>query len=104
MKKLVLCSTLLVVFVCGSRQAKSQCQASDILVQNIVAVGAQVPGSCTAKIDLSFTLEANNGNKYVFFHAWRPDLYPDYFDCVDGSPTANGNIAAPIDTSLLSAF
>lgn len=104
MKTALRCFILSVVLVIGSQQAKSQCSASDILIQNIVATGAQTPGTCNAEFDLSFTLEANNGNKFIFFHAWRPDLYPDYFQCVNGEPSGNGNIAAPEASDLAAAF
>ena len=74
MKTALRCFTLLVLFNLSKQTANAQCSASDILIQNIVSMGVQIPGTCNAKFDLSFSMEANGGNKFIFFQAWRPDL------------------------------
>ena len=85
---LLLCSCILL-------EANSQCTVTDIYVQNVSLNGVQVPGSCSVKFDASFTIENNNGNKYIFLHAWTQQDYPNYFQCVDGHTTLNGSIASP---------
>src|SRR5438552_10924609 len=77
-----------------------QCSVSNILIQNIVAAGTQTAGSCTATFDLSFTMENNNGNKFIFLHAWAESAYPDFFHCVNGLPSQNGAIHPPIAADL----
>jgi len=84
--------------------ASAQCEASNILIQNIQQVGTQTPGSCSVKFDLSFQLANNNGNKFIFLHGWREDLYPDYFDCVNGYPGSNGTIRPPMASDLAASF
>src|SRR5438874_5001765 len=82
----------------------AQCSVSGILIQNIVATGAQTSGSCTATFDLSFTMDNNNGNKFIFVHAWAESAYPDFFHCVNGLPSQNGAIHPPKASDLISAF
>ncbi len=86
------------------QQVNAQCTVSDIIIQNVTAAGGQPPGSCTVKFDASFTLEHNSGNKYIFIHAWTQQDYPNYFDCVNGSPSSNGAIHAPEQADLANAF
>jgi type IX secretion system substrate protein len=74
---------------------KAQCAASDILLQNLTPVGTQSSGTCHATFDLSFTMQNNNGNKFIFVHFWKAADYPDYFQCVNGFPSSNGAIHAP---------
>ncbi|TMI93237.1 MAG: T9SS type A sorting domain-containing protein [Bacteroidetes bacterium] len=82
----------------------AQCSVSNILIQNIVQVGTQTSGSCTATFDLSFSMENNNGNKFIFLHGWAESAYPDFFNCVDGLPSHNETIQPPTATTLASAF
>jgi len=82
----------------------AQCSVSDILIENIVSIGTQTPGTCTAKFDLSFTMENNNGNKFIFLHAWSATLYPDFFNCVNGLPSHNGTIHPPVQSDLTNSF
>lgn len=82
----------------------AQCSVSNILIQNIRPVGTQNTGSCTATFDLSFEMEHNNGNKFIFLHGWSESTYPDFFNCVDGVPSHNGTIQAPTSTDLAGSF
>jgi len=94
MKKF-LCPLLCLTILFSSLRSASQCVVSNIIIQNVSVAGTQAPGTCTVKFDASFTIENNNGNKYIFIHAWLQQDYPDYFHCVDGHPSNNGSIAAP---------
>src|SRR5215471_802175 len=82
----------------------AQCSVSDLLIQNIVPVGTQTAGSCHATFDLSFTMQTNNGNKFIFLHGWAQSAYPDFFHCVNGLPSSNGTIQAPTHTDLAATF
>ena len=82
----------------------AQCNVSNILIQNIQPTGAQTAGSCTAKFDLSFEMEHNNGNKFIFLHSWAEISYPDFFNCVNGLPSHNGTIQAPTSSDLAGSF
>src|SRR5215212_5044266 len=92
------------ILVFAVQQVKAQCAASDILIQNFTPVGVQAAGTCTATFDLSFTMESNNGNKFIYMHAWSQANYPDFFGCVNGHPSSNGAIHPPQAPDLLNAF
>ena len=34
-------------------------------------------GDCIVSINLSFTIDKNNGNKYTYVHLWKPTAYPN---------------------------
>jgi type IX secretion system substrate protein len=95
---------LILVLTLSFQKALAQCSVSNILIQNIVAVGTQTSGSCTATFDLSFAMETNNGNKFIFLHGWAESLYPDFFQCVNGLPSSHGTIQAPTSTDLAASF
>jgi hypothetical protein len=88
------------------QKVNAQCTASDILIQNIVAASTQPSAtSCTATFDLSFTMENNNGNKFIFLHAWAEGpSYPNFFDCSNGSPGPGTTRPVPIQADLANAF
>lgn len=92
------------ILVFAVQQAKAQCAARDILIQNFIPVGVQAPGTCTATFDLSFTMEDNNGNKFIYMHAWSQANYPDFFGCVNGHPSGNGALQPPAAPDLLNTF
>lgn len=103
--KTVLRSLLFIALLALSiEKSNAQCSASDILIQNIVSSGSPTSGTCSATFDLSFTMENNNGNKYIFLHIWQQAHYPDFFNCVNGSPSGNGAIHPPVGSDLTNAF
>jgi hypothetical protein len=104
MKTVLRSGLFMALLVAAYTPAKSQCEASNILIQNIEQIGVQTPGSCTVEFDLSFEMENNNGNKFIFFHGWRSTVYPDFFDCVDGEPSGNGAIRPPRGADLAGSF
>jgi hypothetical protein len=103
MKTLLLSFVLAFTFVLGSKSTVAQCTVSDIFIQNVKGV-AGTASSCTFKFDATFTIQDNNGNKYIFIHAWLQDNYPNYFKCENGQSTINGSIAAPAASDLVNAF
>src|SRR6266540_6241801 len=88
------------------QKVNAQCKASDILIENIVAAASQPsPTSCTATFDLSFTMENNNGNKFIFLHAWAEGpSYPNFFDCSNGNPGPGTTRPVPLQADLANAF
>lgn len=94
-------SIFTVVFLSNSTQA--QCTVSDIIVQNISIIGASGT-SCSVKFDVTFNIQANSGNKFIYIHAWIESQYPNYFNCVNGQSSSNGSIAAPRNGNLTNSF
>ena len=82
----------------------AQCTVSNIIIQNVSVAGVQAAGTCTVTFDASFTIQNNNGNKFIFIHAWTQADYPDYFHCANGTSTLNGTPKAPDATALADAF
>jgi hypothetical protein len=91
------------LFLLTFKSASAQCTISDIFIQNIIPMGGTTT-SCTVKFDASFNLENNNGNKYIFIHAWLQSDYPNYFECVDGQSTLHGAIHSPVAGDLENEF
>src|SRR5258706_2380905 len=88
----------------NTSKTNAQCTVSNIVIQNVSVAAVQTPGTCTVTFDATFTIENNNGNKYIFIHAWLLSNYPDYFHCVNGQSTINGAIHAPKADDLANAF
>src|SRR5436190_8253600 len=93
----------LLSFLCIT-EVKAQCTVSNIIIQNVSVAGVQVPGTCTVTFDASFTIQNNNGNKFIFLHAWLQSSYPDYFHCINGTTSLNGSVKAPDASVLANAF
>ena len=87
-----------------SSQVYSQCDVSNVVIQNVTVASSQEPGSCTVTFDASFTIENNNGNKFIFTHVWLQEDYPNYFQCNNGETTLSGAIKAPESEDLAEAF
>jgi hypothetical protein len=85
-------------------RSEAQCEVSDIIIQNVTVAASPAPGTCTVTFDANFTIENNNGNKYIFIHAWTLADYPNYFQCVNGQTTLQGSIAAPEAADLGNEF
>ncbi|HMK27589.1 MAG TPA: T9SS type A sorting domain-containing protein [Chitinophagaceae bacterium] len=104
MKTVLRIALFIGALIVTGKTLQAQCKVSELLIQNLVPSGPSAPGTCTATFDLSFTQEANNGNKYVFVHVFAETNYPDYFVCVNGLPSANGAIHPPEGPDLVNSF
>jgi len=106
MKTPLRCLLFLILAGLSFNKLSAQCTVSDILIQNIIPAASQPSPatSCVATFDLSFTMESNNGNKFIFLHAWADAIYPDFFDCVNGQPSQQGRIAPPTGVDLATSF
>ncbi|HLF45649.1 MAG TPA: T9SS type A sorting domain-containing protein [Chitinophagaceae bacterium] len=98
-------TTFFVIALLSLNNEKSfaQCTVSDIVIQNVKVIGS-TSTSCTVMFDVTFNIEDNFGNKFIFIHAWLQDEYPNYFKCVNGQTTVNGSIAAPGAADLVKSF
>ena len=82
------------VLAFGHLKSNAQCTVSDIIIQNIKVISS-TSTTCGVKFDVSFNIESNNGNKFIYIHAWLQNDYPNYFKCNNGQSTINGSIKAP---------
>jgi Secretion system C-terminal sorting domain len=103
MKTVLLYVALAFTVLITSKRSLAQCAVSDIYIQNTKLVGG-TGTSCTVKFDITFNIQDNNGNKYIFIHGWLQDAYPNYFKCENGQTTINGTVAAPKKSDLGSSF
>lgn len=102
--KTVLHSFLFIsLLLLSTKVTRAQCTVSNIVIQNVRVISS-TPTTCTAKFDITFNIEDNNGNKFIFMHVWLLNNYPDYFQCVNGQTTLNGSIPAPEAVDLGSSF
>src|SRR5258705_9424553 len=104
MKTVLRIALFIGALIVTGKTLQAQCKVSELLIQNLVPSGPSAPGTCTATFDLSFTMEANNGNKFVFVHVFAETSYPDYFVCVNGLPSSPGAIHPPQSPDLVNAF
>lgn len=89
-------------------KSHAQCQLVDpaIELNNVSPSGSD----CIVNINLSFTINKNNGNKFTYVHLWKPADYPDIDYKKAPKLTDLGNVLATlaIDTdgavSLLSSY
>jgi Secretion system C-terminal sorting domain len=103
MKTFLLSFVLVITLIFSSKSTAAQCTVSDIFVQNITVLSGTAT-SCTVKFDVTFNIEDNNGNKFIFIHAWLQNDYPNYFKCENGKSTINGSVAAPQFADLVKSF
>jgi hypothetical protein len=81
-------------------QLTSACDVQDILVQNVKLISSTAT-SCTVEFDVSATIDANNGNKYIYITSFLESKYPNYFKCGERN---NGTVKAPRLADLKDAF
>jgi hypothetical protein len=103
MKRIVLFSLFnLFLQINGQGQLTGACAISDIVISNVRPV-ATSGSTCTVTFDVSFTLDANNGSKYIYGATWLESQYPNYFNCTNGE-LPNGAAKAPKAADLANAF
>lgn len=75
MKKILLSIfTLAVVGI--TAKVEAQCTVSNAII-NINSC-TPVAGNLQVNFDVSFDIQNNNGNKYIFIHSWKAAQYPNY--------------------------
>ena len=63
----------------------AQCDVTNVSVE--LNSSTTSGGNCIINFDLTFNLEHNNGNKYIWIHLWPTSTYPAY-DYTSGPPDA----------------
>ena len=103
MNKYILSLAALVFVVFISKRSYSQCNVaiSNIVVE-VVSPPTQVsPDKCEVTVNVEFDLAYNNGSKYVYFHAYLGQDYPDFFDCsANNMPAVNPPTSVQLGTAV----
>jgi hypothetical protein len=107
MKKILLFLMLIVAFA-SMNTAKAQC---DLAISNLTfdqidpndptkVFQNPVTGNCEVKFTVHFDITTNSGFKFLFFHSWLANDYPNpsIFDC---TPGANTNATPPGEANKL---
>lgn len=101
MKKFLLFTLFCAVSVIALSQASSPtnaCGVRDVLLQNIERVDVNSSdGLCNVRFDVSFTMDANSGNKRIYIASYiesttaatNPHPYPNHFQCSNGITREN---------------
>lgn len=87
MKKILLSLTIIAVMGITAK-VEAQCTVSNVIID--VNSCTPVSGNLQVNFDVSFNITNNNGNKYIFIHAWKASQYPNYWNC-SASGTSNEN-------------
>lgn len=69
-------------------KVEAQCTVSNAIIN--INTCTPVSGNLQVNFDVSFDIQNNNGNKYIFIHAWKAAQYPNYWNCT-ASGTSNEN-------------
>lgn len=78
----------------GNGGPTSACAVTNVTTQNSRIITSTAT-SCTGELDVSFTININNGNKFIFIQSYlltppgTPNAYPNYFNCTNGNTTVN---------------
>ncbi len=101
MKKILL-SLLILSFVgfVGKLQAQNCSITNTVISVNSTTV---VGPNLDVNFNISFDLDANGGNKYLFIQSWKATQWPNYWGCVNGQATINPK-KAPQGATLTNAF
>ena len=109
MKKILL---FVLLFGCTSLTVKMYGQActgganscnllpQDVQITIVGAPDCSVPGQTTITFDVNFKIDANDGNKVIYFHSWLVSNYPSgigttYFPCNGSGTEVPFNAGAP---------
>lgn len=75
MKAIYILAWMVVMTVAIHFQSLAQCSLLNPQIElNSVSDNT---GSCTVNINLTFTIDKNNGNKFTYVHLWTPTAYPN---------------------------
>lgn len=79
---------------------KAQCAISNVIVR----VNSATPSGnnmCTVNFDYTFTMEHNNGNKFIYMHVWLAGSYPNFFNVPPNPNLAKPPMAADLINSVI---
>src|SRR6266496_5984697 len=91
MKKILLLIAVIAFVGLHNRLQAQACAVTNVSVElNSTTVSG---GSCVVNINLTFNLQHNMGNKYVWIHLWKTDDYPNLSY---GAPPTAAELAASL--------
>jgi len=75
MKTLYAWACLALLAICVPLKSLAQCA----LLEPAIELNSVTPNdpNCNVNVNLSFTIDKNNGNKFTYVHLWKPTQYPD---------------------------
>src|SRR4030095_7704535 len=104
MKKFLLFLFLLSGALLSFNPIKAQC---DLTFPNLARafstdITSLGPNKCQYTINVSFDIVTNSGFKYLFFHSWLLQDYPNpaIFDCSGNTPAVNPGTSAQLGTAI----
>lgn len=97
MKRTLLLFALLAI--AGIAKLQAQCTASNLSI--IIKDVASSPGGCQVTLDVSFTGNFNNGNKYAFIHLWETAPVNNYPNLTYVNPPTATELANSIATLVI---
>lgn len=98
MKKFVLLSALVAIIGTGTR-LHAQCSASNLSV--IIKGVTSSSSGCQVTLDLAFTGDFNNGNKFAFIHLWESAPVNNYPNLSYLTPPTAADLAAAVATIVI---
>lgn len=108
MKKILLSLSVFLFVALIPRQANAQCTVSDIIVD--INTCNDAGADLLVNFDVSFKIQNNGGNKFIFIHSWKANQYPNYWNCnqTGGSnetkPPKNTTTGPNANTALANSF
>jgi len=90
---------LVILAVAGIANLQAQCSSSNLQV-DIKSV-TNGPSGCQVTLDMSFTGDINNGNKFAFIHLWETAPVNKYPDLTYVAPPTKAELANAIATIVI---
>lgn len=104
MRKILLSFIALLFAFIATNNAKAQC---DLQFNNLVISSAAPPNpiasdKCEYFFDASFDITTNSGFKFLFFHSWLKNDYPNppIFDCTGTTPATDPGTNVQLGTAV----
>jgi hypothetical protein len=101
MKKIILSIFALAVMGIAAK-VQAQCSFNTVVISVNSAV--IVPGGLSVNFNITFDIQANGGNKYIYVQSWKSNQWPNYWQCNNGEATLNPKkapLAADLTTSIV---
>lgn len=98
MKRILLLTAILAI-AGFSTHLKAQCSGSDLNV--VIKSVVSSPGGCQVTLDISFTGDFNNGNKFAFIHLWESAPVNNYPVISYTSPPTAGQLSNAVATIVI---
>lgn len=90
---------LAILAIAGIARLQAQCTASNLSV--VIKNVASGPGGCQVTLDVSFTGNFNNGNKFAFIHLWETAPVNNYPNLTYVTPPTAAQLTNAIATLVI---